>query len=259
VYEDFLFISASILTNGVFPSTPVRRRGRWIANANLGQLPKAKYEQLRKIKSEMRINPVVIILKFMVGNPAMKKKAEKKRCHWVGEDPLYIKYHDGEWGVPVFNDKVFFEFLILEGAQAGLSWITVLRKRKNYRKHFCGFDPKKVAKLKSQDCRRILKDPGIIRNRLKVHGTVINAKKFLEVQREFGSFSKYVWAFVGNKAQNNKIRSAKQFRATSPESDALSQDLKARGFKFVGSTIMYAFMQATGLVNDHVVTCFRQL
>jgi DNA-3-methyladenine glycosylase I len=179
------------------------------------------------------------------------------RCGWAGSDPLYIKYHDEEWGVPVHDDRHFFEMLILEGAQAGLSWITILRKRERYRKVFAGFDPRKVARFDEARVERLLEDPGIVRNRLKVAGTVSNARAFLEVQREFGTFDTYIWKFVDGQPLRSARRTLKDIPATTPESDAMSRDLKKRGFTFVGSTICYAFMQATGLVNDHVAGCFR--
>ncbi len=177
------------------------------------------------------------------------------RCGWCLGSPEYIRYHDREWGKPVHDDRVFFEFLILEGAQAGLSWSTILAKRENYRKAFAGFDPRKVARFTKAQTNKLLKDPGIVRNRLKVEGTVKNAKAFLAVQEEFGSFDKYVWRFVGGKPMRNRPKTLKDVPATTPESDALSKDLKKRGFTFVGSTIMYAFMQATGLVDDHIAGC----
>jgi DNA-3-methyladenine glycosylase I len=182
---------------------------------------------------------------------------EKERCPWCLGFDQYIEYHDKEWGLPVHNDQIHFEFLILEGAQAGLSWATVLRKRENYRKLFADFDPKKVVKFDQSKIEELLQDAGIIRNKLKVNGAVVNAQKFLEVQREFGSFDQYIWSFVNHKSIINQINSMEEAPATSPESDALSKDLKKRGFKFVGSTIMYAHMQACGLVNDHLTTCFR--
>jgi len=166
-----------------------------------------------------------------------------------------MAYHDREWGRPVHDDRVFFEFLTLEGAQAGLSWSTILAKRANYRKAFAGFDPRKVARFTRTQVARLLEDPGIVRNRLKVEGTVRNAKAFLAVQEEFGSFDAYVWRFVDGRPVKNRPKSLKDVPATSPASDALSRDLKKRGFTFVGSTIMYAFMQATGLVDDHIVGC----
>ena len=185
----------------------------------------------------------------------MKKK---ERCPWAyGASPLYIPYHDREWGLPVRDDKRQFEFLTLESAQAGLSWSTILNKREGYRKAFAGFDPEKVARFSAKKIAALLKNPGIVRNRLKVNAAVNNAKRFLEVRKEFGSFSKYIWAFVGGKQKVNRWKKLSQFPTTSKESDALSADLKKRGFKFVGSTIVYAHMQATGLVNDHLVTCFR--
>lgn len=182
---------------------------------------------------------------------------EKPRCAWAGTDPVYVAYHDREWGVPVRDDRTLFEFLILEGAQAGLSWITILKRREGYRRAFAGFDPRKVARFGPRDVRRLLADPGIIRNRLKVAAAIGNAKAFLAVQREFGSFSAYQWAFTGGKPVQNRRRELKSLPATTPLSDRFSKDLKARGFRFVGSTIIYAHMQAVGMVNDHVVTCFR--
>lgn len=168
-----------------------------------------------------------------------------------------MDYHDREWGIPVKDDRTFFEFLILEGAQAGLSWLTILKRRENYRRAFAGFDPKKVARFNAKRIQNLLQDPGIIRNRLKVHAAVENAKAYLQVQEEFGSFTKYSWDFIGGKPLQNSFKTLKQIPANSKLSDAFSKDLKKRGFKFVGSTIVYAHMQATGMVNDHLVTCFR--
>lgn len=182
---------------------------------------------------------------------------ETNRCPWAGTDPLYVAYHDAEWGVPIHNDRQLFEFLILEGAQAGLSWLTILRKRRNYRKAFDRFDAKKIARYNGRDVRRLLGDSGIVRNRLKIEATISNAKAFLAVQKECGSFDTYIWQFVGGKARVNRWKSLKQVPASTPESDAMSKDLKKRGFTFVGSTICYAFMQATGMVNDHLVDCLR--
>ncbi|MBL8489116.1 MAG: DNA-3-methyladenine glycosylase I [Rhodocyclaceae bacterium] len=179
------------------------------------------------------------------------------RCPWCGDDPLYVRYHDEEWGVPVHDDGKLFEFLVLEGAQAGLSWITVLRKRENYRRAFHGFDAGRIARYGEKDIARLLADPGIVRNRLKVAGTVANAKAFLAVQEEFGSFADWLWGFVDGRPVVNHWRRLDQVPATSPASDAMSRELKKRGFKFVGSTICYAHMQATGMVNDHLVSCFR--
>jgi DNA-3-methyladenine glycosylase I len=187
----------------------------------------------------------------------LKTMKTKTRCSWAGSNPLMVAYHDEEWGVPVHDDRILFEFLILEGAQAGLSWQTVLNKRENYRKAFNNFDVKKIAKYTAKDEKRLLADPGIIRNRLKVAAAIQNAKSFLEVQKEFGSFDTYIWQFVGGKPLNNKISSLKQIPAKTKESDAMSKDLQKRGFKFVGSTICYAFMQAVGMVNDHTTDCFR--
>jgi len=181
-----------------------------------------------------------------------------KRCAWAGDTSLeYIRYHDTEWGVPVRDDRTQFEFLILEGAQAGLSWSTILNKREGYRKNFVDFDPEKVARFTQKRIDKILQDPGIVRNKLKVNAAVTNAKAFLKVQEEFDSFCNYIWRFVGGFSIQNRIRKDSDFQATSPESDALSKDLKKRGFKFVGSTIIYAHMQATGMVNDHETSCFR--
>ncbi len=182
---------------------------------------------------------------------------KKTSCTWPTTDPMMVAYHDGEWGVPVHDDRLLLEGLILDGMQAGLSWSTILHKRENFRRAFHGFDPKKVAAYKEKDVQRLLADAGIIRNRLKIAAAVSNAQRFLEVQREFGTFNKYVWRFVGGKPIVNRWKTLKQIPITSPESDALSADLKERGFKFVGSTIIYAFMQAVGMVNDHVVGCFR--
>jgi DNA-3-methyladenine glycosylase I len=181
-----------------------------------------------------------------------------KRCKWAeGVSLDYIAYHDEEWGVPVRDDRVQFEFLILEGAQAGLSWSTILNKRAGYRKAFADFDPQKVARFTDKRVEKLLQDPGIVRNRLKVQSAVTNARAFLAVQEEFGSFSDYIWGFVDGEPIQNRFRRDSDVPATSKESDALSKDLKKRGFKFVGSTIVYAHMQATGVVNDHVVGCFR--
>lgn len=183
---------------------------------------------------------------------------KKERCPWAfGPSPLYVPYHDEEWGVPVLDDRKQFEFLTLESAQAGLSWATILNRREGYRKAFAGFDPAKVARFDARKIAALLKDPGIIRNRLKVAAAVNNARLFLGVQKEFGTFAGYIWSFVGGKPKVNRWTSLSQLPATSVESDALSADLKKRGFKFVGSTIIYAHMQATGLVNDHLTTCFR--
>ena len=182
----------------------------------------------------------------------------KKRCAWVGDgNPLVLEYHDPEWGVPVHDDGRHFEFLLLEGAQAGLSWSIVLRKREGYRRAFSGFDPNKVARYTEKRIQKLLLDPGIIRNRQKIESAVRNARAFLTIQEEFGTFDAYAWRFVGGQPKVNRWRVMKQIPATSPQSDAISKDLKQRGFSFVGSTVMYAHMQAVGLVNDHLVDCFR--
>ena len=180
-----------------------------------------------------------------------------KRCSWSGSDPLYQKYHDEEWGVPVHNDRLLFEFLILEGAQAGLSWITILKKRKNYKRAFDNFDANKIVQYDSKKVKELLNNEGIVRNRLKIAAAIGNAKAFLEVKKEFGTFDKYIWQFVGGKPITNKFKSLKDLPAKTEISDAMSKDLKRRGFKFVGSTICYAFMQAVGMVNDHETKCFR--
>jgi DNA-3-methyladenine glycosylase I len=181
----------------------------------------------------------------------------KKRCAWTRDNPLMIRYHDEEWGVPVHDDILLFEFLTLEGAQAGLTWQTVLNKRENYRRAFSGFDPAVVARYNEEDIVRLLADPGIIRNRLKVRAAVRNAEKVLAIQEEFGSFDAYIWQFVSGKPINHEVRSMDDIPATTTESDAMSKDLKKRGITFIGSTICYAFMQAVGMVNDHQVDCFR--
>jgi len=182
-----------------------------------------------------------------------------QRCTWAeGVSLDYIEYHDKEWGVPVWDDRVQFEFLILEGAQAGLSWSTILNKREGYRKAFVDFDPIKVARFTDKRVEKLLQDPSIVRNRLKVKSAVTNAKAFLAVQQEYGTFCDYIWGFVGGKPIQNKLKTDGDVPATSPESDALSKELKKRGFKFVGSTIIYAHMQAMGMVNDHVTGCFRR-
>ena len=181
---------------------------------------------------------------------------DKNRCAWVGEDPLYRAYHDEEWGIPCYDDRALFELLMLEGAQAGLSWITILKKRENYRRLFDHFDASKIARYTPKKIEKLLLDPGIVRNRLKVESSVINARAFLEIQEEPGGFSDFIWSFVDGKPLKNNPPTLNDVPATSPESDALSKALKKRGFKFVGSTICYAFMQAAGLVDDHTVDCF---
>jgi len=186
----------------------------------------------------------------------IKSESSKNRCAWANNE-LSIRYHDEEWGRPVHDDRTLFEFLILEGAQAGLSWNTILHKRENYRRAFDGFDPHRVARFDRRKIAQLLHDPGIVRNRLKIASAVENAKTFLRVQEEFGSFDRYIWQFVGGKPKVNRWKSLKQVPASTAESDAMSKDLKKRGFRFVGTTICYAFMQAVGMVNDHVVNCFR--
>jgi DNA-3-methyladenine glycosylase I len=183
--------------------------------------------------------------------------ADKKRCAWAGTDPLYVAYHDEEWGVPVHDDRILFEFLVLEGAQAGLSWSTILRKRDAYRRAFDRFDPRKVAGYDKGKVAALLADAGIVRNRAKIESAIKNARAFLDVQAAFGSFDAYQWRFVEGRPIQNRRRGIKEIPARTPESDAMSKDLKSRGFSFVGSTIVYAHMQAVGMVNDHVVDCFR--
>lgn len=190
----------------------------------------------------------------------MKRKRatdSRKRCEWCGSDPLYVRYHDTEWGVPVRNDRKIFEFLVLEGAQAGLSWITVLRKREAYRIAFDGFDFNKIARYDEAKIRSLLKNPGLIRNRLKIRSAVRNADAFIAVRAEFGTFRNYIWGFVNGKPVQNRWRTWKQIPAKTELSDIISEDMKKRGFSFTGSTIIYAHMQATGMVNDHIIDCFR--
>lgn len=181
-----------------------------------------------------------------------------KRCPWLTKpDELYEKYHDTEWGVPVFDDKKIFEFLVLESAQAGLSWITILRKRENYRKAFAGFNPKRVSKFGSLEVGKLMQNAGIVRNKAKIEAAINNAKRFLEVQKEFGSFAQYMWGFVGGKPIQSSLTKLSDYKPTTKESEAFAKDLKKRGFKFLGPTTVYAHMQATGMVNDHVRDCFR--
>jgi DNA-3-methyladenine glycosylase I len=187
----------------------------------------------------------------------MVADATRRRCAWSGSDPLYVAYHDCEWGVPVHDDRLLFEFLTLEGAQAGLSWITILRKREAYRKAFAGFDPEAVARFGKARVARLLADEGIVRNRLKIESAITNARAFLKVREEFGSFDAYQWSFVDGLPIQNAWKRIRDIPASTPVSDAMSRDLKKRGFRFVGSTICYAHMQAVGMVNDHTVDCFR--
>lgn len=187
----------------------------------------------------------------------MKKLHIKNRCAWVSDHPLYIDYHDSEWGVPLYDEHALFEFLILEGMQAGLNWLTILKKRENYRTCFDNFDAAKIAQYDAHKIKELLNNSGIVRNKLKIHATIANAKAFLQVRSEWKNFSTYIWHFTDGKPVQNHWRSAKQVPTTTPISDKLSMDLKQRGFKFVGSTICYAFMQAVGMVNDHTTNCFR--
>lgn len=187
----------------------------------------------------------------------MSEHTERHRCGWAGDDPLYIQYHDEEWGVPIYDDQQLFEFLILEGAQAGLSWITILRKREGYRRAFDGFDAEKIARYDEQKVAQLLSDPGIVRNRLKVGAAIGNARAYLDLRQSEGDFSDFIWSFVDGKPIINAWPSMKEVPANTPQSDAMSKALKKRGFKFVGTTICYAFMQAAGLVNDHITPCFR--
>ena len=188
----------------------------------------------------------------------MTSPKNKIRCAWGSfGDPMYIAYHDTEWGVPVYDDQKIFEFLVLESAQAGLSWATVLRKRENYRKAFAQFDPKKVSRFTAKDVEKLVQNAGIIRNRMKIEAAINNAQRFLEIQKEFGTFAKYIWGFVDGKPIRNKWKTLKDLPAITPEAEALAKDLKQRGFKFLGPTVIYAHMQATGMVNDHTLDCFR--
>ena len=191
-----------------------------------------------------------------MGKFAEADRKMKARCEWANQDGLYTDYHDYEWGTPLHNDQKLFELLILEGAQAGLSWLTILKKRKNYRKAFDRFDPKKIARYKKGKVLELLSNEGIVRNRLKIEATIQNAKAFLAVQKEFGSFNNYIWRFVDGKPKTNAWNTVEEIPPKTMESDAMSKDLSKRGFKFAGSTICYAFMQAAGMVNDHVVNCF---
>ena len=185
-------------------------------------------------------------------------RVERQRCGWAADGgPLDVEYHDSEWGVPVHDDRVLFEFLILEGAQAGLSWSTILKKRENYRKALARFDPRRVARFTAKDRRRLMNDPGIVRNRLKIEATVTNAQRFLEVQKEFGSFDRYLWSFVVGEPIVGRPRAMKDVQSKTELSDRISKDLKKRGFRFVGTTIVYAYLQAVGVVDDHVQGCFR--
>jgi DNA-3-methyladenine glycosylase I len=181
----------------------------------------------------------------------------KERCTWCGDNPLYVEYHDREWGVPLHDERRIFEFLVLEGAQAGLSWLTILKRRAGYRRAFAGFDPTRVARFDEQKIEALLQDPGIIRNRLKVRSAVSNARAFLKVQEEFGSFDRFIWDFVDGRPLVNQFRSDAELPAQTPLAQRISKEMKARGFSFVGPTIIYAHMQATGMVNDHLVGCFR--
>lgn len=196
-------------------------------------------------------------IKFIIINDSVSERMSIKRCEWATNGRLMEEYHDREWGVPVHDDRKLFEFLILEGAQAGLTWLTVLRKRENYKKAFDSFDPTKIAEYNKKKIKKLLSNDGIIRNKLKIAATIQNAKAFLEIQKEFGSFDKYVWQFVNYRTIKNSWKSLKQLPAKTKESDLISKDLKKRGFNFVGSTICYAFMQAVGMVNDHAIDCFR--
>jgi len=184
-------------------------------------------------------------------------QSKQTRCEWPGENELSIEYHDREWGVPLHDDKLLFEYLILDAFQAGLSWQTILNKRKNFKKAFHNFNAKKISKYSEKDKSRLLNDAGIIRNHLKINASITNAQKFLEVQKEFGSFDKYIWQFTNNKTINNEFKNISDLPAKTEESEKMSEDLKKRGFKFCGPTICYAFMQAAGMVNDHTINCFR--
>jgi DNA-3-methyladenine glycosylase I len=187
----------------------------------------------------------------------IRQRRSLGRCEWGGSDPLYIAYHDEEWGVPSYDDRHLFEMLLLEGAQAGLSWLTILKKRENYRKAFHGFDPKKIAAYSQRDIQRLLNDPGIVRNRLKIESAIKNARGMLKIVQEFGSFSSFLWRYVNNSPRQNAWKSLSELPTRTEQSDMMSNDLKKRGFHFIGSTICYAFMQSVGMVNDHIIGCFR--
>lgn len=206
--------------------------------------------------SSMQVYSAYGLLRQREGKIMAKKSTTLPRCAWVTDDQIYIDYHDNEWGVPVYDDRLLFEFLILEGAQAGLSWLTILKRRKNYRASFDNFNAKKIAKYTSQEIAKLLTNEGIIRNKLKIHSTVGNAKAFLAIQDEFGSFANYIWQFTQGKPIQNAWTRHQQIPAKTAISDQMSKDLKKRGFKFIGSTICYAFMQAVGMVNDHITDCF---
>jgi DNA-3-methyladenine glycosylase I len=204
-------------------------------------------------KSPKGKQPKAVVLKYSGPNDG------KVRCGWCLNDPIYVDYHDIEWGTPVHDDKVLFEFLVLESFQAGLSWLTILKKRENFRRAFANFDVKKVAKFDEKKYEQLMQDAGIIRNQLKIRAAINNAARFIEIQKEFGSFDKYVWSFVGGKPLNNKLKSLKEIQPRTAISDAMSKDMGTRGFKFRGSTICYAFMQAVGMVDDHVEGCWRKI
>jgi DNA-3-methyladenine glycosylase I len=199
----------------------------------------------------------LVRLNVLKHNQNLMSPDKKVRCGWIGKNPLMCAYHDEEWGVPLHEDRRHYEFLVLDGAQAGLSWETILRKRENYRKAFDNFDLRKVSRYGEKDLQRLLNDAGIVRNKLKIYAAIQNAARFLEVQKEFGSFDKYIWQFVGGRTIQNQRQSLKDIPPRTEESDAMSKDLKKRGFTFVGSTICYAYMQAAGMVNDHILDCFR--
>jgi DNA-3-methyladenine glycosylase I len=208
------------------------------------------------VKAQPRAKAITKVI--TKATPKIKKPSSKDRCGWVDlKDPIYVDYHDKEWGIPVYDDRLLFEFLILEGAQAGLSWQTVLKKRENYRKSFDNFNALKISRYDKKKFDSLMANPGIIRNRLKITSTIGNAKAFLEVKKEWGSFSDYIWHFVDGKPMKNHLKSLKDIPAKTDISDRMSKDLKKRGFKFVGSTICYAFMQAVGMVDDHLVTCYK--
>jgi DNA-3-methyladenine glycosylase I len=218
---------------------------------------------MSKQKKTQSIKPAVAVKKTAQKKSPLPEKYAgpndgKTRCAWCLGQEIYVKYHDEEWGTPVHDDRLLFEFLVLESFQAGLSWLTILRKRENFRKAFAGFDVKKVAKFDRKKFDELMQDAGIIRNRLKIEAAINNAQRFLEIQKEFGSFDKYVWGFVGGKPLVNKLKSTREIQAKTAISDAMSKDMGLRGFKFRGSTICYAFMQAVGVVNDHVDDCWRK-